>query len=416
MNSRLAFVVIGLAINFLVLGRGVLLMLVLDYNGLGLVALVQAYILFGGLLHFGLLNGGYRLLCNAGPRHRQRIIDLAYTAFASLAAIFVALALVYASQLDTGEYRAVAGMTALGALATLLRAWTMNEMVAAGRLKAANLTNAVSIGVSLGLLALLPLAPTLVAVGSIVAQPVVFVVVALASGAVLRPSRLRMPKRLVKVIFRTGFVLFLTGIAIQFNSLLERSYVSNELGLEPLGRLYLAFLFLNLFQMVPTLLEQVFLPSIVKAHKAGEESAVRAEMVNLIMLVVGYCALAALALWLIAPPLLELVLPKYVPDLRWVYLLAPGLIVFTLSAPFALMFNVIIDYRWYVIGYGASVVATVIAFAAALLSGQAFSLDRVVMLRSGIYALMAVLLVAGWWRLSRNHRGFRPLAGSRNSV
>ena len=77
MNSRGAFVAIGLGVNALVLARGVILLLALGYAELGLVALVQAGITFIGMLHFGLLNGGYRLLCHAGPRTRQRLVDLA---------------------------------------------------------------------------------------------------------------------------------------------------------------------------------------------------------------------------------------------------------------------------------------------------------------------------------------------------
>jgi O-antigen/teichoic acid export membrane protein len=407
MNNRIAFVGIGLAVNLLMLVRGVVMMSVLDYADLGLVALVQACILFGGMLHFGLLNGGYRLLCHAGERHKQRIIDLAYTGFAALAAGIAIAALIAALLQDSAEYAAIAALTAGGGIATLLRSWMMNEMVAARRLKAANLINAGSMASSLALLVFLPAAPALVAVGSIVIQPVLFAVLALASGSVLRPRRLRTSRRLTKVIFRTGFVLFLTGIAIQFNSLIERTYISSELGLEPLGRLYLAFLFLTLFQMAPNLLQQVFLPVIVGAWKEGDADRVRMELGNLLTITLVYCVAAAAALWLVAPLLLEAVLPKYVDDLHWVYLLAPGLIAFTMSTPFALMFNVVIEYRWYLVAYGAGSAATLLAFAGAIVTGETYSLDGVIILRSAIYGLMAAVIIAGWWQLSARHRAFR---------
>ncbi|WP_298470656.1 hypothetical protein [uncultured Erythrobacter sp.] len=425
MNSRSAYVAIGLGVNVLMLVRGVAMMTALGYADLGLIALVQAAILFSGMLHFGLLNGGYRLLCHAGPKYKQRIIDLAYTGFAIIAGIIALVALAASIWLDSSLYRLIAALTALGGICSLLRAWMMNEMVAAGRLKAANLINGASMLVSLAVVALLFVNgvnadPALIAVASIAIQPVLFATLSLASGAVLRPKGLRYSKRLGGVVFRAGFTLFLTSIAIQFNSLIERTYVSSELGLEPLGRLYLAFLFLTLFQMAPNLVQQVFLPGIVRHWKAGEASATSRELRNLLGITLGYCTAAALALWLLAEPLLGLVLPKYVPDLRWVYLLAPGLIAFALSAPFALTYNVVIDYTWYIVAYGAGVVATLLTFGGALLVGETFSLDGVIILRSGIYALMAVLLVIGWWRLSRRHPAFRlfspQLAANRASV
>ena len=412
MNSRLAFVAIGLAVNLLVLARGVVLMLALDYADLGLVALVQSAIVFSGLLHFGLLNGGYRLLCHAGPRYKQRIIDLAYTGFALIGAGVMLAAIVVAVTLDDATYRLVAGLTAAGGLATLLRSWMTNEMVAAARLKAANLINAASILASLAVLVLLipgasSFDPTLVAVVAIVIQPVLFAALALISGAVLRPGGLRFSKRLGGVIFRAGFILFLTGIAVQFITLAERAYVTQELGLEPLGRLYLAFLFLTLFQMAPNLVQQVFLPVIVDLWKARDGAALSSELRNLLTITIAYCAAAALALWVLAEPLLALILPQYVPDLRWVYLLAPGLIAFAVSAPFALTFNVVINYRWYIIAYGAGVAVSLAVFALALMTDHALSLDQVIALRSGVYALMAALIVVGWWQLARRHTEFR---------
>lgn len=425
MNSRSAFVAIGLGVNLLLLVRGVVLLAVLGYADLGLVALVQAAIMFSGLLHFGLLNGGYRLLCHAGPRYRQRIINFAYTGFAIIAVIVVIAALGFALFLDNGIHRLIAGLTAIGGICTLLRSWMMNEMVAAGRLKAANLINAVSMLVSLALLALVipgvsSLDPALVAVASIAVQPVLFAALSLISGAVIRPNRLQASARLGGVVFKAGFTLFLAGIAIQFNTLIERSYVTSELGLEPLGRLYLAFLFLTLFNLAPNLVQQAFFPHIVRHWKAREHGLMRREWFGLLGITLAYCTAAALSLWLLAEPLLGLVLPDYVPDLRWVYLLAPGLIAFALSAPFALIFNVVIDYRWYVIAYGAGVAATVLAFGIAILAGEAFSLDGVIILRSAIYTLLAALLVAGWWHLTRRYPEFRPgarpLAANKGTV
>ena len=59
----------------------------------------------------------------------------------------------------------------------------------------------------------------------------------------------------------------------------------------------------------------------------------------------GYCAVAAFAVAVLARPVTAFVLPRYLPDLHYIYLITPGLILFTLSGPFAMIFNVLL-YFW----------------------------------------------------------------------
>jgi len=405
MNSRLAFVAIGLAVNLLVLARGVVLMLALDYADLGLVALVQSAIVFSGLLHFGLLNGGYRLLCHAGPRYKQRIIDLAYTGFALIGAGVMLAAIVVAVTLDDATYRLVAGLTAAGGLATLLRSWMTNEMVAAARLKAANLINAASILASLAVLVLLipgasSFDPTLVAVVAIVIQPVLFAALALISGAVLRPGGLRFSKRLGGVIFRAGFILFLTGIAVQFVNFFERTFVSANLGIDQLGRLYLAFLFVNLFQMPLNIVQQSAMPVIIQYYRKHNASSLRIEIRNIYLQIALYCVATAAALTWLAPTFVNAIAPDFSRDLRWVYFMAPGLMVYAMSTPSSLMMHVVINYRWYLAAHISAVSIAVLILGTIWLADCSIGLDEVIVLRSISYALMGAIIAYGWRTLS----------------
>ncbi|KPP95475.1 hypothetical protein [Erythrobacter sp. HL-111] len=407
MTSRGAFVAIGLAVNLALLARGVLFLRVLENAELGLVALVQGAILLAGMLHFGLLNGGYRLLCHVRGRARQRIVDLAYTCFIGLGAAMLAAALAVALVAEEPGHAPIALLAGLGGIATLLRTWMMNEMVAGGRLGAANLVNAVSAAAALGLLVLLPLAPTLVAVGSIVAQPLVFALVAPFTGAVLLPRSLGVPRRLAAVVAKAGFPLFLTGLAVQFNTFADRTYVTAELGLEALGRLYLALLFVNLFQMVPNLVQQVHLPAIVRAFAEREGAPVVRETRMLFAWLAAYCAATALALAVLAEPLTALVLPGREADLVFVNLLAPGLVAFTLATPFALIFNVTIRYGWMIGAHALGSVVTVAVLGGAWALDAQLGLAAVAGLRGATYGLTGIVLVIGWAVLSRRFPAFR---------
>jgi len=416
MNSRGAFVVIGLGVNLLVLVRGVLFMLVLDNAELGLVALVQGAILLAGMLHFGLLNGGYRLLCHVRGRARQRIVDLAYTCFLALGAAMALAAFAVAAWADDADYRVIALLAGLGGIATLLRTWMMNEMVAAGRLGPANLVNGASIVLSLGLLVMLPLAPALIAVLAIVAQPLVFACLAPLTGAVLLPRSLGIPRKLSNVVAKAGFPLFITGLTVQLNTFADRAYVSAEIGLEALGRLYLALLFVNLFQMVPNLVQQVHLPAIVRAFAAREAALVKRETRMLFAWLAAYCAAVGLALGVLAEPLTALILPGRGEDLLFVNLLAPGLIAFTLATPFAVIFNVTIRYRWMIAAHGLGSIATLAVLGGAWLVDQPLRLAAVAGLRSAVYALTGIVLAIGWARLVRRFPEFRWLSRQRDTA
>lgn len=416
MNSRHTFVAIGLAVNGLALGRGVIFMFALDFADLGFVALVQAAITFVGMLHFGVLNGGYRLLCHAGPRTRQRLVDLAYTGFATITAGLSLAGLALAWALGDLVIAQIAAFSVLGGVATLMRSWMMNEMVAGQRLSAANAINASSTALSMAPLLWLispnpPLSPALIAVSAIVAQPLIFAVLAFASGAVLRPRAWATSRWLGRIVMRAGFSLFAAGLALQMIPLLERAYVSRILGLEALGHLYLAFLFVTLFQMVPNLVQQVYLAPVVERWRAGDAAAIRQELRRLLWVLIAYCGAVTAALALVAQPLVTLILPQHAADLRWVYALAPGLMVFALSGPFSLSYNVMIEYRWYLIAYFGGAAITTIVFLGALVSDRTLSLDEVVGLRSVMFALMGITLMVGARRVNARAPEFRLFGG-----
>lgn len=400
--------------NGLVLARGLVFLIALDYEELGFVGLVQVAIACVGLLHFGVLNGGYRLLCHAGPRTQQRIVDLAYTAFVVIGAALILGAGVASLAMDNTAYRAISAFAVVGGLATLVRSWVYNELVAGQRLGAVNAINAASTLASLAILLLLipgrlMAAAELVAVSAIAAQPILFVGLALLSGAAKRPRAFRLSKLVARPVLSAGFALFLAGLALQVIPLIERAYVSRTLGFEALGQLYLSILFIALFQMVPNLVQQVFLAPLVEFWQRRDTQALQRDMRRLMALISAYCVAVAAALVFLAEPVVTAILPDYAPDLRWVYLIAPGLIVFALAGPFALCFNILIDYRWPIAAYGAGLALTIMAFGAPLASGTLLSLDQVTLIRSCVLALMGLVLVFGAIRIHKSAPLLSPL-------
>ena len=403
-NERQMFVVINVAVNVLLLGRSYVTMQVLDYRSLGLAALLQSIVLLVSTLQFGFLNGGYRLICSADAAEAERINNLIYSMFGIIGiAALIGTAIVLG--LVDGQGTLLVGLLGVvGGVFTLVRTWMTNRLVAIARLRALNSVNFWSAVASFGALAFVPMSALAACLIAIVVQPVAFVVAVALLERDQLPHRLYWSTSLALTVLNAGFVVFLTGIFLQINLQIERWYVTGALGLAALGHLYLAFLFITLFQLVPTSFDQLFMPQIIQSH--ASEAGPRQPIRRYLLVIIGYCALAVAAVVLLARPVTAWLLPRYVQDLPYLYVVVPGLVLFTLSAPFALMFNVVIRYRYYFIAYGAGSLVTGGVLFGALFFGSPISLVGVMWLRSGVYALMAVLLMIGYFRLLRHYPEF----------
>jgi len=402
------FVVVNLGVNLFLLLRSYVTMQVLDYRGLGFAAVLQSIVLLFGMVQFGVLNGGFRLMCAAEGAEAQRVNNLVYSFLMIVSGVALVGLLIWLPFADDGSTAFVGFLGVVGGAATLGRTWITNQMVAHAKLRLTNLLNLVAGAASAAVLLAIPIDPLQACLWAVVAQPIVFLIFAALLDRDLLPTRFEFPLPLFRAVMHAGFVTFLTGLFLQLNLQLERWYVTGALGVEALGRLYLAILFVTLFQMVPTSLDQIFLPAAVKAHVAGDHEGVARGLQRYLWIAAAYCALGLALVFSLGEPLMSMFLPQYVEDLRFVYILAPGLALFTLTAPFALLFNVLIRYRYYFIAYGGGTILTVMVFVAATAAGRTLSLEDVTLLRSTVYVAIAGVVIWGFLVLSRSIPAVRP--------
>jgi O-antigen/teichoic acid export membrane protein len=198
--------------------------------------------------------------------------------------------------------------------------------------------------------------------------------------------------------------MFLTA-----NAQIERWSIVSWIGVAGLGRYYLALLFLNLYNLVPTALGAVFLPKLVQTHASGDYAATQAELRTFLRVTLYYSAAVLVCVWPLAALVLGVLLPKYLPDLRYVYLLAPGVLLFGLSNPFAIVFNVLIRYRFYFYSYGLGTVATALLIGLCILLTGTVDLAALSIIKSIVFILMAVIILAGYLTLAREYPEFRFL-------
>jgi O-antigen/teichoic acid export membrane protein len=378
----------------------------LGYSELGLVALLQTIILLIGALQFGVVNGGYRLLCSEADDGAHLLNNFFYTFIGGLTLVLAAAGGAAAVLAQSADYALVIMLAIFAGVLTIIRNWMTNFLIAKIKLRQLNRTNLISALASITPLAFVAYSPLPVCLGSIVLQPLVFVAYLLTAEKSLRPTELSFSTDLFKRILSAGFVVFLTGMFLLANSQIERWSILTYLGVAGLGRFYLALLFLNLYTLIPSSLDAVFLPRVVQAHVRGNYAGMRRDMRRFFYATVCYSAIAVLAVLLVGRPIIASLLPKYVADLQYVYLVLPGAVLFGLTSPFAIVFNVLIKYRFYFYAYGLGTLATALLLGIYIYAMGSITLTALSIVKSVVSVFMGLVVFSGYLVFSRTHPEF----------
>jgi O-antigen/teichoic acid export membrane protein len=408
LDDRAIFVVVNVAVNFFIIIRSYVTMKVLGYSDLGLVALLQTIILLVGVMQFGVLNGAYRLVCSAGEPEARRVNDLVYTFTCALAALlFAGCALATVLSFYSHSYVPIVFFGLLGGILTILKNWTTNYLIAKVMLGSLNLINFVSAFVSIVPLAFVKLNPLLMCLSSLLIQPLAFVAYVLVRNKGLRPTAIFWSGVLLNKIIAAGFVVFLTGMFLAANSQIERWWIISYLGVDGLGRFYLALLFLNLYSLVPWSLDAIFLPRLVQSFVASDHAQMRADLSKFFWLTATYAAAVVACVMLLGRESVEALLPTHIADLEYVYLVMPGVVFLGLTAPFAIVFNVLIQYRYFFYGYGLGTVVTAALLASYAYSTGSIALTAVAVIRSVASVVTGAIVFIGYILVSRAQPAFR---------
>lgn len=406
-SERAQFVLVNVLVNLAFLLRSYVFMRWLGFAELGMVAVVQTIVLLVGVMQLGILNGGFRLLCGAEGDAARRINDFGWSYVALIAVVGLGCLPLLLTLVPSAGFGLAAFIGVATGLLTLLKTWVSNVLVARASLRRLNLINLLAAIVSLSAL-LLPSTDRLwLCILSLLLQPLLFVVGALCLDRSLAPRSFDLRRELWRSTLASGFVVFLTSVFQLLNGQMERWFIVSSQGTEALGHYYLALVFVNLYALIPTSLDSIYLPVLVRLHLASQYGELRHALRRFLLVTTVYGVVVAAATFLLARPLLGWLLPGYLSDLRYVYLLLPGLVLFGLSAPFAIVFNVLIEYRYYFLAYGLGSALT-----AALLVGirhvyRTADLQALSLAKTWVYIFMGTIIILGHAAICRNRSEFR---------
>jgi hypothetical protein len=194
-KNKFYFLVVNTLVNLLFLVRSYILMQILDYKQLGQVALFQTVVLIISTMHFGILNGGYRLYCTENRDEKENINNLFYTF--SLAIMLFSIIPIYLIEQFKG-YKELAYFSMITGMFTMVKFWVNNQLIAIEKLKLLSNINLLTILLSFLLLAFYRINPLLFSLLSIFSQTLSFVVIIFFYVNEFRPTKIDFNFRVFK--------------------------------------------------------------------------------------------------------------------------------------------------------------------------------------------------------------------------
>lgn len=385
------FVIVNIAISIFSFLRSFIFMKVLDLRELGVISLIQTIFMFVGLLQCGLLNGGYRIVSLGKKDELQRTNNTIFSFVSILLPIglfFCFLSSLY-KWIDELSLLLLL-LSVIFGIFTLINNWLHNALIGERKLAEVNIINIISNGVAL---LILPLAFVIGFWGALIVlviQPFLFVTLCLLRNKELKPTGFEFCMHYVKHILNYGFIPFLGGIFLALYLQLERWSITKVLGVEALGAFYLVFLYVSLYQLIPTSINAIFFPKGVKSYSEGDFVNFKRIIKSYYMVLFAYGCFIAIATYTLLEPIVSFIFPNHIPGIAFVNIILPGLVMQSLSEPIGLVLNASVILRPMLIVSVSNFVLCLVCIAL-MIFNNLFSLENVanVRLASGGYMLIS---------------------------
>lgn len=394
-KSNYFYVIINIGLSAFSFIKSFVFMRVLDLKELGVISLVQTIFMFIGLLQMGLLNGGYRIISLGKKEEIERTNNTIY----SYLSLLLPLGIIFCILSSTYHWIEALSLlllliSVIFGVFTLLNNWYHNMLIGEQKLSEVNIINIVSYSLAASALPLAFIYGFWGAMVVLMIQPLAFVGMGLIRNKELRPTSFYFKRGYIKYILSFGFIPFLGGIFTILYTQVERWSIDGVLGVEALGGFYLVFLYVMLYQLVPTSLNAIFFPKGVKSYSEKRYGDFKRIIRYYYLALIGYSVVITLITFFLLKPVVSLIFPEHLPGVQYVYYILPGLIMVSLTDPIGLILNSSVILRPMLIASSSNLLFNVLLIVAMIVFGI-FSLQNVAILRtaSGIFMIIAYFLI-----------------------
>ena len=389
------YIIVNIGLSVFSFLRSFVFMRVLDLKELGVISLVQTIFMFIGMLQIGLLNGGYRIVSLGKKEEMEKTNNTIFTYLSLLLPLGILFCLLSAHFNWIKDLSlALLLISVVFGVFTMLNNWFLNMLIGEQKLKEVNYANIASYTLSALMLPVAFLIGFWGAMFVIMVQPLVFVGLALARNNELRPTGFCFDISYIKYILSFGFIPFLGGIFSMLYLQVERWSIDSVLGVEALGSFYLVFLYVSLFQLVPTSFNSIFFPKGVKSYSEKRYGDFHRIIRYYYLAIIGYDVLIVLLTVFFLEPVVALVFPKHLIGVSFVYIILPGLVLLSFIEPIGLILNSSVILKPMLFASLTNMILNVLLIVLFIILGI-FSLQNVAALRtlSGAYMLITYIII-----------------------
>ncbi|GHU73568.1 hypothetical protein FACS189413_18060 [Bacteroidia bacterium] len=404
MFKKINFIAINILSSGIEFGRSVLFLKYMPDSHLGQILLFQAIIAMLGLAQIGLFNGGLRIFSIDSDSYLYKTVNNNNVSF--IVCVTLLLTLLALLGYFFFDYDLLISILAIlcGGFA-LLQNWFTNLLIARQKLTAINKYHFVSAVVSVILAFSIFQIGIIGALISISSGYLMFVSMFLIEQKEYFPIKwLKIDFAVIKKTLFYGFIPYLSGIAVILNNQIDRFFISNYISLEALGQFYLAVTFITIFNMVPNNLNSLFSPSTINnyaCHKLKETVKATKQYFWILLL---YSALASLCLVLFGEKVISFIFPNKLDQLKYLFVILPGVVALTLSKPFSLILYVALNLKS-ILWSNIFSLLTYVGILISLLLLQRFTLDNIAWGKSMQGIIVSVFLVfsvaVSWKKISQ---------------
>lgn len=330
-SPKYRYVLVTILVSLLAFARNLYFMTSLDLASLGQITLMTTLIMLMGFVQVGLINGAYIQYAARDRQVNGRIVELMATCV--LGVVPIAALMVWALQ-KWGELSATVwpGTLVFGVAAgtvTLASTWLNNALIADGNLGRSNAINMVAVLLSM-VAAFFSTTHGLAAAWlSLLIQPVVIALGAMLVDSNLRVRSLGISRDTLALLFRLGWMPFLSGLAVLSMQQIERWSIAAILGPEALGEFYLVLMYTAFFALIPGALLNIYFPQAKRAFISNDRKQVTQFINHHLRDLLLYFGIAVVTTVLLMPPTLVRYLPEFAQHATLVYYALPGLVLMT---------------------------------------------------------------------------------------
>jgi O-antigen/teichoic acid export membrane protein len=204
----------------------------------------------------------------------------------------------------------------------------------------------------------------------------------------------------IKWILSFGFIPYLSGVFSYANIQVERWSITYWLGTEQMGKFYLPIAFAAVYALVPTSLNNLFFPKAMQYFNEKQYAAFFKYIQSYFLILLIYACMAALLTLSLSEYVIAYFFPKHLENVKYVFMVLPGLSAITLIAPIGLVFNASLVLKPMLWAYFTSTIVLIIGVGG-ILFFKFYSLSYFAILNSTVNIYISFFFVLAFILLKR---------------